>query len=66
MSIDDAVKNAENGGWSGITAKQIDPESMRDQPRYDLGFEWAKHHKKMGNPLSDSYGVGGGQINQIG
>ena len=46
MSIDDAVKNAENGGWSGITAKQIDPESMRDQPRYDLGFEWAKHHKK--------------------
>ncbi len=61
-SIDAALQFARFENYRYLTAVEVDPNSVKNEPRYDLGEAWAKKHRPTGNFLRDVYSIGGRTI----
>lgn len=58
-SIDAALERAKFDGYLELTATIVDPDSTKNEPKYDLGLAWTRRHKPSGNFINDTYLIGG-------
>lgn len=58
-SVEAALQRAEFDCYRCLTGDAVHPDSVKNEPMYDLGEAWAKRHKPSGNFIKDTYPIGG-------